>query len=53
MANGKKLLENVKTENDPWCVLAPISQLLLDQKSKLRTVLKSLEHVLFKPDLTF
>ena len=36
-----KLLENVKTANDPWCVLASISQLLLGQKSKVRTLLKS------------
>ena len=37
----KKLLENVKNENDPWYALAPISQLLLGQNLKVRTVLKS------------
>ena len=36
-----KLLENVKTANDPWCVLVSISQLLLGQKSKVRTLLES------------
>ena len=39
--NTLKLPESVKTENDPWCVLTPISQLLLGQNSKSRTVLKS------------
>jgi len=36
-----KLLENVKTANDPQCVQASIYQLLLGQKSKVRTLLKS------------
>ena len=53
LENDLKLLENVKTAKDPWCVLAPISQLLLGQKSKVRTLLKSWERVLFKTDLTF
>ena len=42
-----------KIGNDPWCVLAPISQLLLDQKSKSRSVSESSELVDFKTDLTF
>ena len=29
--NDLKLHRNVKTENDPWCLLTPISQLLLGQ----------------------
>ena len=44
---------HVKNKNDPWYVLAPISQLLLGQKSKVRTVLKSWQRALFKTDLTF
>ena len=36
-----KLYKSVKTENDPWCLQPQISQLLLGQKSKVRTVLKS------------
>ena len=44
---------HVKNENDPWCVLAPISQLLLGQKWKVRPVLKSWQQALFKTDLTF
>ena len=44
---------HVKNKNDPWYVLAPISQLLLGQKSKVRTVLKSWQWALFKTDLTF
>ena len=39
---------HVKNENDPWCVLAPISQLLHCQNSKSRTVLKSSEPADFK-----
>ena len=33
-------LKNVKTENDPWCILTPISKLLLGQNWRSRTVLK-------------
>ena len=47
------LQKNVKTENDPWCVLTPISQLLLGQNWKSRTVLKSSEQADFKTDLPF
>ena len=42
---------HVKNNNDPWYVLAPISQLLLGQKSKVRTILKSWHWALFKTDL--
>ena len=45
--------KNVKTENNPWCVLTPISQLLLGQNWKSRTVLKSSEREDFKTDLPF
>ena len=51
--NDLKWHENVKTENDPWCVLTPISQLLLGQNWKSRTVLKSSEQADFKTDLPF
>ena len=44
---------HVKNENDPWCVLASISQLLPGQNWKSRTVLKSCEPADFKTDLTF
>ena len=50
--NDLKLLENVKTANDPRCVLASISQLLLGQKSKVRSVLKSTCSQLFNNVLT-
>ena len=30
-----------KTENYPWCLLPQVSQLLISQNSKVRTVLKS------------
>ena len=42
-----------KFGNDPWCVLTPISQLLLGQNSKSRTVLKSSGRADFKTDLPF
>ena len=51
--NDFKLPENVKTENDPWYLSPPFSQLLLGQISKVRSVLKSLEPADFKTDLTF
>ena len=51
--NDLKLHKNVKTENDPWCVLTPISQHLLGQNSKVRLILKSSEQGDFKTDLTF
>ena len=47
-----KLLENVKTENDPWCLLPQFSQLLVGQMSKVGSVLKSSEHADFKTDLS-
>ena len=51
--NDLKLPKSVKTENDPWCILTPISQLLLGQNWKSRTVLKSSERADFKTDLPF
>jgi len=33
--------ENIISNNDPWCLQPQISQLLLGQKSKVGTVLKS------------
>ena len=44
---------HVKNENDPWCGKSQISQLLLDQNSKSRTVLKFSEPADFQTDLTF
>ena len=44
---------HVKNENDPWCVLTSIYQLLLDQNWKSRTVLKSSGQADFKTDLPF
>ena len=38
----------MKNENDPWCLKPQLSQLLLDQSSKSRTVLKSWEPADFK-----
>ena len=49
----KNYLKLHETENDPKCLQLKLSQLLLGQKSKVRTVLKSLEQADFKPDLTF
>ena len=48
-----KLPENVRTENDPWCLLPQFSQLLVGQMSKVKSVLKSSEQADFKTDLTF
>ena len=48
-----KLPENVKTENDPWCLLPQFSQLLVGQMSKVGSVLKSSEQADFKTDLPF
>ena len=42
-----------KIGNDPWCVLTPISLLLLGQNWKSRTVLKSSGRADFKTDLPF
>ena len=39
--------------NDPWYVLTPISQLIVGQNKKSRTVLKSSGQADFKTDLTF
>ena len=41
---------HVKNEKDPWCILTPISLLLIVQNSKSRTVLKSSEPADFKTD---
>ena len=39
--NDLRLNETEKTENDPWCLLPQVSQLLIGQNSKVRTVLKT------------
>ena len=51
--NDFKLPENVKTENDPWCLWPQFFQLQLGQMSKVRSVLKSSERADFKTDLPF
>ena len=51
--NDFKLPENVKTENDPWYLSPPFSQLLLGQISKVRSVLKSACYEDSKTGLTF
>ena len=51
--NDFKLPENVKTENDPWCLWPQFFQLQLGQMSKVRSVLKSSEQADFKTDLPF
>ena len=39
--NDLKLPDTEKTEIYPWCLLPQVSQLLIGQNSKVRTVLKS------------
>ena len=51
--NDFKLPENLKTENDPWCLQPQFSQLPLGQLLKVGTVLKSLEPSDLKTELTF